>query len=98
MEVHRQFQAARHQVPGLRSLGTQLGRLLVDADHLPRETLQPGLRVERFVVKFDPLPQLSNLTANAHKHTDTQGAKILITYILLDTYFHHCLQSVIIRS
>ena len=45
---------------GLRTLRTQLGRLLVDADHLPRQFLQPGLRVERLVVKFDPVPQLSN--------------------------------------
>ena len=48
---------------GLRTLRTQLGRLLVDADHLPRQTLQPGLRVERLVVKFDPVPQLSNQAA-----------------------------------
>ena len=48
---------------GLRTFRTQLRRLLVDADHLPRQFLQPGLRVERLVVKFDPVPQLSNPAA-----------------------------------
>ena len=58
-----QIEEAKPHVTVLRSLGTQLGRLLVDADHLQRETLQPGLRVERLVVMFDPLPQLSNPAA-----------------------------------
>ena len=63
VEVHRQFETAGHQVAGLRTFRTQLRRLLVDADHLPRQFLQPGLRVERLVVKFDPVPQLSNPAA-----------------------------------
>ena len=48
---------------GLRTLHAQLGRLLVDADHLPRQILQLGLRVERLVVKFDRAPKLSNPAA-----------------------------------
>ena len=48
---------------GLCTFRTQLGTLLVDADHLPRQFLQPGLRVERLVVKFDLVPQLSNPAA-----------------------------------
>ena len=48
---------------GLRTFRTQLWRLLVDADHLPRQFLQLGLRVELLVVKFDRVPQLSNPAA-----------------------------------
>ena len=54
VEVHRQFETARHQLAGLRTLRTQLGKRLVDTDHLPRQ------RVERLLVKFDPVPQLSS--------------------------------------
>ena len=75
VEVHRQFETARHQVAGLRTLRTQLGRLLVDADHLPRQTLQPGLCVERLVVKFDPVPQLSNPTAPRLRAQESQACR-----------------------
>ena len=52
-----EFVTARHHVAGLRTLRTQLGRRLVDADHLPRQ------RVERLAANFDPVPQLSNPAA-----------------------------------
>ena len=55
---------------GLRTLRTQL-----DADHLPRQTLQPGLRVERLAVKFDPVPQLSNLAAPRLRAEESRAYK-----------------------
>ena len=67
VEVHRQFVTTRHQVAGLRTLRTQLGRRLVDADHLPRQ------RVERLAVKFDPVPQLSNLARSSTARGRAQG-------------------------
>ena len=51
---------------GLHTLRTQL---------LPRQTLQPGLRVGRRVVKFDPVPQLSNLATRRLRAEESTACK-----------------------